>query len=391
MSVTTNGAALLAAATATIPLLREQAPVIERERRLTDEVVAALDDAGAFTLSRPARFGGAEADLQTQFDVLTAVARGDGSAGWVASLYSVCGFFAGIFDDRAQEEVFANPRARVAGVFSPTGVLRPVEGGYRLTGRWSWNTGCLHAHWDTLAAIVEGDDGPPEPQICLVPMEDLTVEDDWDPSGLAGTGSNSVRADDVFVPAHRTLSTVAALQGRYASEANRERPLFRTAFFPFVVAASAGTPVGIAQGAMDVFLERLPGRTITYTHYVDQAQAPITHLQAADAAVRTRAAGLLARDVARVLDEAAQAGRELTVPERAAIRGEVGHVVRECRAATEALADASGASSIQRSVPIQRIVRDVRALSIHAALNTTTNLEVHGRVLVGADPQTPFL
>ena len=378
-------------AAAAIPLLRELAPRIERERTLPPEVVAALEDAGALTLSRPERFGGVEADLQTQFDELTAVARGDGSAGWVASLFSVCGFFAGLFDDRAQEEVFANPKARVAGVFSPTGVLKPVEGGYRLTGRWSWNTGCHHAHWDTLAGLVEGAQGPPEPLIALVPMEELEIEDDWDPSGLAGTGSATVRCQDVFVPSHRTLSTVAALQGRYASEANRDRPLFQTAFFPFVLVASMGAPVGMAKGAMDVFLERLPGRTITYTHYADQAQAPVTHLQVAEASARTKAAELLARDLARRLDEAAAEGRELTVAERAEIRGEVALVVRECRTAVEILADASGASSIQRAVPIQRITRDIRALSIHAALNLTTNLEVHGRVLVGEDPQTPFL
>jgi alkylation response protein AidB-like acyl-CoA dehydrogenase len=200
-----------------------------------------------------------------------------------------------------------------------------------------------------------------------------------------------VRCEDVFVPSHRTLATVAALQGRYASEANRDRPLFRTAFFPFVLVASMGAPVGMAQAAMDVFLERLPGRTITYTHYADQAQAPVTHLQVAEAAARTHAAELLARDLSRRLDEAAGEGRELTVAERAQIRGEAALVVRECRTAVEILADASGASSIQTAVPIQRICRDIRALSIHAALNWTTNLEVHGRVLVGADPQTPFL
>jgi hypothetical protein len=147
----------------------------------------------------------------------------------------------------------------------------------------------------------------------------------------------------------------------------------------------------MAQAAMDVFLERLPGRLITYTHYIDQAQAPVTHLQVAEAAARTRSAELLARDLCHRLDEAAADGRDLTVAERAAIRGEVGHLVRECRVAVEILADASGASSIQRSVPIQRICRDVRALSIHAALNLTTNLEVSGRVLVGGEPQTPFL
>ncbi len=378
-------------AAAVIPLLREMAPRIERDRTLPPEVVAALEDSGALTLSRPARYGGVEASLGTQFDELCAVARGDGSAGWITSLFSVGGFFAGLFDDRAQEEVFANPKARVAGVFSPTGVLTPVDGGYRLTGRWSWNTGCRHAHWDTLAAVVEGGGTPPEVRIALVPMEELAIEDDWDPSGLAGTGSATVTCQDVFVPTHRTLLTMDALQERYASEANRDRPLFRSAFFPFVLVASMGAPVGMAQAAMDVFLERLPGRQITYTHYADQSEAAVTHLQVAEAAARTKACELLSRDLARRLDEAAAEGRTLTVPERAAIRGEVGLVVRECRTAVELLADASGASSIQRTVPIQRIARDMRALSIHAALSYTTNLEVYGRVLVGVDPFTPFL
>jgi alkylation response protein AidB-like acyl-CoA dehydrogenase len=158
-----------------------------------------------------------------------------------------------------------------------------------------------------------------------------------------------------------------------------------------VLVASTGAAVGLAQAALDVFLERLPGRMITYTHYTDQAQAPVTHLQLAEAAARARSAELLARDLCRLLDGAAAEGRELDVAERARVRGEVALVVRECRTAVEILFDNSGASSIQRSVPIQRIARDMRALSVHAALNWSTNLEVYGRVLVGADPQTPFL
>src|SRR3954471_15760472 len=108
-----------------------------------------------------------------------------------------------------------------------------------------------------------------------------------------------------------------------------------------------GAPAGMAQAAMDVFLERLHGREITYTHHADQTEAAVTHLQVAEAAARTTAA--------------------------------------------ELLADASGASSIRPTVPVQRISRDMRALSIHAALTYTTNLEVYGRVLVGVDPLTPFL
>ena len=135
-------------------------------------------------------------------------------------------------------------------------------------------------------------------------MEELAIADDWDPSGLAGTGSATVTCEDVFVPAHRTLLTMDALQERYASEANRDRPLFRTAFFPFVLVASMGAPVGMAQAAMDVFLERLPGRGITYTHHADQSEAAVTHLQVAGRP-RARRRRSCCAYLARRLDEAA--------------------------------------------------------------------------------------
>jgi len=386
---------VVAAAEEAIPVLRANAQRAERERMLADETIAALERAGVFRMTSPARYGGLEADLQTQIEVLAAVARGCGSAAWVASLYSVCGWFAGLYDDEAQDEVFTSADVRVAGIFSPTGVLTPVDGGYRLCGRWAFNTGCRHAHWDALAARVERpgapQDGPPELLLALVRMDDVTIRDDWDPSGLAGTASNTTVVEDLFVPAHRTLPMGPALQGHYLSEANRDRPLFRSAFFPFVMANSTGAPVGMAQGAMEATLERMASRGITYTHYDRWTEAPVTHLQVADAQVRLTTAELLAEKVARTVDDAAAAGRELTVAERAAIRGETGHVVRLARETIEILNGISGASSIQRDVPIQRYARDIQALSLHAALNVNTHLEVYGRVLVGSDPVTPFL
>lgn len=388
---------VVAAAEAAIPVLRANSQRAEQDRRLADETIAALESAGVFRMTAPTRFGGLEADLQTQVEVLAAVARGCGSSGWVASLYSVCGWFAGLYPDETQDEVFTSPDVRVAGIFSPTGVLTPVDGGYRLSGRWAFNTGCRHAHWDALAGRVERPDaadapeGPPELLLALVPMEEVAILEDWDPSGLAGTGSNTTVVEDVFVPAHRTLPMGPALQGHYLSQANRDRPLFRSAFFPFVMANSTGAPLGMARGAMDAVLERMPSRGITYTHYDRWAEAPVTHLNVADAQVRTTTAELLARRVARTVDDAAAEGRELTLAERAAIRGETGHVVRMAREAVEILNGISGASSIQRDVPVQRFARDIQALSLHAALNVNTHLEVYGRVLVGTDPMTPFL
>lgn len=226
--------------------------------------------------------------------------------------------------------------------------------------------------------------------LTLLPMSDLTIEDDWRPSGLAGTGSNATVAEDVFIPQHRVLPLMGALTGTNLSQKTAGSPLYKCAFFPFVLVNSTGAPVGMAEGAMDVFLERVPGRKITYTSWV-QTEAQSTHIQVADAAVNIRAAKVLSNDLATRIRDAASAGRDLSTAERAAMRAESAHVVRLARLAVETLNSMSGASSIQLDVPIQRIFRDIEALALHAALALNTNLEVHGRVILGLDPATPFL
>ncbi|MCS5721990.1 acyl-CoA dehydrogenase family protein [Herbiconiux sp. CPCC 203407] len=374
--------------------LRENALRAEAEHRVPDESIDLLEQAGVFRLTAPVGHGGLEAPLTDQVRILSAIGRADLSTAWVCSLHTVGTYFVGHYPDEAQHEVFTSPDARVAAIFSPGGTLTPVEGGYRLSGRWPFNTGCRSAAWDALAAAVDegtpGAGGPPRMLLPLVRVEDLTIEDDWDPSGLAGTGSNAVVAHDVFVPEHRTLPLMEALGGLNLSEATKDSSLYKAAFFPTVLVNSMGAPVGAAQGALDAFLERLPGRKITYTSWV-QAEAQITHVELASAATDIKAAELLRDDLARRLTEAAETGRDLSVFERAEIRGECSQVVRLARRAVRTLFDISSASAIQRSVPIQRIHRDLDALSLHAALAINTNFEVHGRVLAGQDAATPFL
>ncbi|MEV1292726.1 acyl-CoA dehydrogenase family protein [Pseudonocardia sp. NPDC049635] len=374
-----------------VPLLRANASLAEQQRSVPQENIDALEAAGVFRISTPRHHGGLELDLTAQVRILAAVARGCGSTAWVCSLHSVASYFLGLFDDRAQDAVFTSPDVRSASIFSPGGVLTPVEGGYRLTGRWPFNTGCRSAQWDTLAARLDDPaGGPPQMLLCLVSMSDLTIEDDWHPSGLAGTGSNATVAKDVFVPSHWVLPLMGALTGTNLSAKTAGSPLYRAAFFPFVLVNSTGAPVGMAEGALDTFLERLPGRKITYTNWV-QSEAQVTHIGVADAAVNIRAAKVLSHDLATRIGDAAREGRDLDVAERAAMRAEAAHVVRLSRLAIEQLNSMSGASSIQSDVPIQRIFRDIEALTLHAALALNTNLEVHGRVLVGLDPATPFL
>ena len=130
------------------PLLQQHADETDRLRRLADANVAALKDAGLCRLMVPKRFGGYQTDIHTYIAVMAELGRGCGSTAWVASLLNVCAWLASLFPERAQRDVWGGgPDAWVAGSLAPNGSATPVDGGWRVTGRWPWASGCLHAHW----------------------------------------------------------------------------------------------------------------------------------------------------------------------------------------------------------------------------------------------------
>ncbi|WP_232292003.1 acyl-CoA dehydrogenase family protein [Frankia sp. QA3] len=291
-----------------------------------------------------------------------------------------------LFPEDVQKEVFTSDSVRVTGVFSPTGTLRPVEGGYRLDGSWRFNTGCRAADWNVTVAMLEGTD---EVLVAMVPANELTVLDDWDTSSASGTGSASTVAEDVFVPAHRVIrfgdALGSAVPGRLAA------PERTYGLISLSVTQSAAACVGMAKGALELFLERLPGRGITYTGWSEQSESPLTQIQVARAESRIAAAEALVGKLARLLQDRADAGELPSVAERATVRAHGSYAIQLAKEAVDELFEASGASAIQRSVHIQRFHRDLRAYSMHGLLLLTTSLEVHGRMLVGLDAGTPIL
>ncbi|MER6949851.1 acyl-CoA dehydrogenase family protein [Nonomuraea sp. NPDC000554] len=374
-----------------VPLLQKHARWSEENRRLHDEVVEALSDAGIFKLRRPKRYGGYEADARTLVDVAAELARGDGSASWVASVYWIPGWMACMFPDEVQDEVFATPDTRVCGTLSPSAMAAPAEGGVTVTGKWQFISGAHHADWQEIIAILVPQEGDPYPIMALVPMSDLLIVDDWQTSGLKGTGSVSTVARDLFIPQERVLPLPAVLQGQTASKKNAESAIYRVPLLPTAAASSVGPVLGLARAAGEAFLKRLPGRKITYTAYESQREAPITHLQVADAAQKIDQAEFHAHRLATLVDTKAVEGSDWKIEERARARADLGTVVRLSREATEILATASGGSSIYLDVPIQRISRDVQAVSLHALMHPNTNAELYGRVLCGLEPNTLYI
>ncbi|KAA9377618.1 acyl-CoA dehydrogenase [Microbispora cellulosiformans] len=375
-----------------VPLLQKHASWAEENRRLPDEVVEAIADAGLLRLRVPARYGGYECDTRTVVDVVTELARGDASTGWTFAVWSICSWLTGLFPDEVQDEVFATPDVRVSGLLSPGGAATPADGGLTVNGRWAFNTGALHSEWNSIVAMAPTPDGAGQwPVLALVPVSDLEIVDDWHTSGLRASGSVTTVARDLFVPMRRVLPMGPVLQEHYASERNAATPVYRTPMLPTAATSTVGTVLGLARAAREVFFERLPGRKITYTAYESQREAPITHLKVAKAAALIDEAEFHAHRAAALLDHKSAAGEEWEIEERARIRLDLGCAYERAKEAVDVYNSASGASSVYTSVPMQRIARDAQTLNLHAILHPDTNYELYGRVLCGLEPNTLYI
>jgi alkylation response protein AidB-like acyl-CoA dehydrogenase len=382
----TDRRALVMRTAAVVPMLRDNAAAAERARRVPEANLEALSDAGVFRMMAPRKYGGDEAAFETQCDVLAEIARGCPSTSWVATIYSAMAWLASGFPDETQDEVFATD-PRISGVFTPTGTAVRKDGGFVVNGRWGFNTGCHGARWTVLNAVHASDTGPGMPMCLLVPSRELTIVDDWYASGMAATGSNTILAENVFVPAHRALPLPELVEAKYpAGRHNAANPYFNYPLAPVLVVNGGGTPVGIARGALDAFFARLPGRGITYTSYTNQSEAAVTHLQVGEAALKIESADAHVRRAAAILD--AHPGGPMTTAARIKSRAHIGYATGLAREAVDMLFNASGASAIQMHVPIQRFQRDIQALANHAIMHAQTATELYGRVLCGLEPNT---
>jgi alkylation response protein AidB-like acyl-CoA dehydrogenase len=342
---------------------------------------------------QPRRFGGLEADFRTKLEVARELARGCGSTAWTTSLINVCAWFAGMWNEQAQNDVWKdNPGNRIAGVLAPTGIAEPVDGGYRVTGRWEWCTGCLHAQWALLGIPITDDNGQLSGQgFILVPMSELTIEDTWFVTGMRGTGSNTVVADNVFVPAHHYVSAFKLLSGSNDNP-HKDEALYRAPFMPGGTIILAGPQLGLARAALDLVIDKAAKRGIAYTFYDVQRDAPAVQLAVAKAASLADTAELLAYRGAAEVDEAACQNEFPGYVARAKTRMDTVQAIVNAREAIRELISAHGASAFAETNPLQRIWRDSEVASRHAIANSGIGAEVYGRALLGfTDGVTPLI
>jgi 3-hydroxy-9,10-secoandrosta-1,3,5(10)-triene-9,17-dione monooxygenase len=375
-----------------VPLLRDKAVWMDENRCLHDEVIQAIADAGLMRMRVPVRYGGYESDMTTVADVIAELGRGDGATSWVLSVWAISTWMVGMFPDEVQDEVFSAPDVRISGILSPGGMAAPVDGGYILSGKWSFNTGAQQSTWNTNAAVTPTADGGFEPVMALIPISDLQIIDDWYTSGMRGSGSVTTIAQDLFVPAERVLPVGPVLAaGQHRSKLNADSSVFKALFMPTACTTVSSVALGLAKAARDAFFERLPGRKITYTSYENQSEAPLTHIEVAEAITKIDEAGFHVFRAAEMIDTKAPMGEPWTLEERARARLDLGGCVQRAKEAVDILNSASGGSSIYRDVPIQRIQRDIETLNLHGIMHPATNLELYGRIVCGLDSNTPYI
>jgi len=377
------------AAAALVPLLAERAGEARRLGRLTDDVVAALDEAGLIRLMAPKQHGGLQVPLATFVGVLDELARGCGSTSWVCGIYAASLYMLSSFTDEAQDEVYASADPKTVAAFQPEGMATATDGGYRLTGTWRFCSGQHHAGWALLSSIAFSDEGPPAPAQFLVPRPDWTAADDWQVSGLSGTGSCSLTADDVFVPGHRVLPFSDPTKVLSLSESLSGDPYFGMPFIPFFVTGAIGTPLGLAKAALSLFADRVGQRGITYSPYLRQAEAPVTHLQMATAAMKVDQAGFHAERCVATVPQVAENPGDIAL--RVRCRADAAWATELCREAVAIVRSASGARAIRLQDPLSLISADIEALAVHSFLLHSTNAELYGRVLCGLEPDVPFI
>lgn len=361
--------------------LADRAAEAERLRRLPAATVEDYRRSGLADLLVPARYGGRQAEFPEIFDPVRRMAHGCASSAWTLGFYLLHNWMLALFDQRAQDEVFAAGPAQCAAPLAPTGRGVPADDGIRLSGRWSWATGVMDADWVLVGAICGPDDAP-YPALVLLPANEIRVEDVWHTAGMRATGSNDVVVDDVWVPTHRLAKVADIYAGTSPGAALHDAATYRWPMVPALALVAAMPALGAAERVADLYAERLGKRVLAYSG-VAQKDQPTAQLRLGDARVRLRALRSLADATAAGIQAAVVNGERLSRAARADARAAAAHIVHESRSVIADLLAASGASAHFLDNPLQRAKRDVDIICGHVVFDYDVARELAGALEVG--------
>jgi alkylation response protein AidB-like acyl-CoA dehydrogenase len=371
-------AEIVARARAMLPLLRERAAECDRQRRLPDDLHRAFAAAGFYKIMQPRRYGGYEHRFGTQAELGCELGRASGSASWVASITSCHPWIAGMLPQEAQDEIWGKSAdTLVASSFLAIGPkTERVSGGYRLSGRWKFSSGVDLCQWAVLLVPM-----PPKAYFVLVDLAECRVEDTWHSVGLAGSGSNDIVLESVFVPEHRLLDVEATKGGPTPGSTVNDHYLFRLPLSALLTYSIIGNALGIARGIAETVIDELAVRR-------NVAGAPVAanqsiQLRVAEATAEIDAAFALVFKDRDEIVQRATAGESFAIADRARYRRDLSFAGQLCVRAVERLFPILGGRGLMTDHPVQRGWRDLRAVTHHIAMTWDVQGASFGAVALG--------
>src|SRR6266851_4484252 len=366
---------LVARAGAMVPEIRALAEATERNRALAPHIVEQIRAAELLRTCRPREFGGFEYDGEVALRIALTISAACASTGWTVNGAVSNGMSLAHWPIEAQREVWAGDVDPFTfACFAPTGTAIPAPGGYRLSGQWSFASGCDISSWGKLGAMITppGAEPPYEGAFFLLPVEDCEIVDNWFVCGLAGTGSKDIVVHDAFVPAHRILLFADARSGTAPGAKHHKNPLYRMPLLIHGASMLASTAVGAARGALDAYLEMT--RTRKTRGALAGGQLPMVEfatiqLRYAEAAAAVESAELILLTDMRDMTQKLYAGQEITVADRIRCRRNQAWVTKLAVQAVEALNASTGGYGLHLGNPVQRAWRDANAVARHVSLN----------------------
>jgi alkylation response protein AidB-like acyl-CoA dehydrogenase len=354
----------LEAARALGPLIRASAAETDAQRELPRPLFEAMADAGLFQLGLPRAIGGAELDLPSYIRVIEEIGRGDASTGWVTNQVAIFATYAARMPHAAARAIWIDtPRSVVANTPMASAQALVVPGGYRVTGRHGFSTGCRHASWLAAHATVieQGrprlDEGQPEQRYCFVPRAQAELLDTWHVRGMRGTGTHHFAVDDVFVPEERSVRSITA-------PLVETGPLYQIPRTLVFASGDAAVALGTARSCLATFVELATTKTPRAMDVLLRDQVMVQNeVGRAEAAVRSGRA-FLTEAVGDVW-QAVTRGEGLTLDQRANLRLATTHGIRLAVSVVDAVYNMAGATAAYDGNAIQRHFQDVHVISQH--------------------------
>lgn len=370
-------------------LLRRNAPIGEAQRSMTDEVLHTLERLDLWSLLLPRRWGGKGLSSAAFSRINREIAKGDPAVAWVVQIINGCTWIASLTSDRLQEELFGQGIPRICSSFAVAGTSKPVPGGFIVDGNWPYNSGCRQSSWGQYLVNLQSADGTVAPgNFVYVPMSELEIVDTWYTVGMQGTSSDSVTVKNLFVPEHRFVSADKTFGHREPGKKHVGAPSDNWQVFPLIRAAGLGQLVGAADAALELALEGAQRKPVPNTTYAKQMNSPVVQRNLGEAAAKIDAAALMVDSLCDAQDEAALAGRQLTLLERARQKAGCALTIELLGSALDKIMFVGGSSAFAYANEMQRFWRDFNMAARHAIYLPDFGYEVYGAMRLGISQTT---